>query len=229
MISKTRGGFTFIELVVAIVVIAIALMSVPLLLSQASKSDEFSINQEAILAGATKIGNILTYPWDDKLVGSLTVKHILDVTNGDSELDRYPNNASTRRIGNFKADFRRKFDTNQTFASAVLGLTGDTNTTAYNDIDDFNGITESITGGGVGDYLKDFNLTTTVKYIDDNATYSSSPTLTMSIDTTAATASTNLKMVEVKVVDTTNNEHITTFRAFSANIGSYELLYRTFP
>ena len=228
MISKTRDGFTFIELVVAIVVIAIALMSVPLLLSQASKSDEFSINQEAILAGATKIGNILTYPWDDKLVGSLTVKHILDVTNGDSNLSRYPNIASTRRIGNFKANFRRKFDTNQTFASTVLGRTGDTNATIYNDIDDFNGITESITSGGTGDYLKDFNLTTTVKYIDDNATYSSSPTLTMSIDTTAATPTTNLKMVEVKVVDTTNNEEITTLRAFSANIGSYELIYRTF-
>jgi len=91
-----RKGFTFIELVVAIVVIGIALMSVPLLLSQASKSDEFSLNQEAVLAGSTKIGNILTFPWDDKLVNSLSVKHILDVTHGDSELNRYPNNTSSR-------------------------------------------------------------------------------------------------------------------------------------
>lgn len=225
-----RKGFTFIELVVAIVVIGIALMSVPLLLSQASKSDEFSLNQEAILAGATKIGNILTFPWDDKLVSSLSVKHILDVTNGDSELDRYPDNNSSRRIGNFKANFRRKFDANITYASATLGNSTDTNTTAYNDIDDFNNVTQSISSGGVGDYIKDFNLTTIVKYIDDNATYSSSPTLNLGdISTASATPSTNLKMVEVTVKDTTNNEVITTLRAFSANIGSYELLYRTFP
>ena len=228
--SKARDGFTFIELVVAIVVIGIALMSVPLMLSQASKSDEFSLNQEAILAGATKIGNILTFPWDDKLANSLNVKHILDVTNGDSELNRYPNNNSTRRIGNFKTNFRRKFDSNITYASSTLGRTGDQNASVYNDIDDFNGITETISSGGVGDYIKDFNLTTTVKYISDTATYSSSPILNIGdINTSLATPSTNLKMVAVKVYDNTNNETITTLRAFSANIGSYELLYRTFP
>jgi len=89
-----RKGFTFIELVVAIVVIGIAMMSVPLLLSQSSRTNEFSINQEAILAGSTKIGDILTYPWDDKLVSEVDVKHILDVTNGDLALKRFPNNNS---------------------------------------------------------------------------------------------------------------------------------------
>jgi len=224
-----RKGFTIIELIVAIVVIGIALMSVPLLLSQASKSDEFSLNQEAILAGSTKIGDILTYPWDDKLVSETNVKHILDVTNGDSELDRYPNN-HTRRIGNFKTNFRRKFDANTTYASATLGRAGDTNTTAYNDIDDFNGNSEIINGGGTGDYLMDLNLTTKVFYISDDANYSSSPTLNFGdLNTSLATPTTNLKMIEVKVANKANHQTITTLRAFSANIGSYELLYRTFP
>ncbi len=222
-----RKGFTFIELVVAIVVIAIALMSVPLLLSQTSRSNAFSINQEVILATSTKIGNILSYPWDDKLVGSATVKPILDVTNGDSELGRYPNLTSTRRIGNFKTNYRRKFDSNITYASVVLGRTGDQNTSAYNDIDDFNGVNEEITSGGVGDYIKDFNLSTSVYYINDSATYSSSPTLNFTLSTTSATPSTNLKMIEVKATDKNGNV-VTTLRAFSSNIGSYELIYRTF-
>ncbi len=225
-----RKGFTIIELIVAIVVIGIALMSVPLLLSQASKSDEFSLNQEAVLAGSTKIGDILTYPWDDKLVSETNVKHILDVTNGDSELDRYPDNNHTRRIGNFKTNYRRKFDANITYASATLGRAGDTNTTAYNDIDDFNGNSEIINGGGTGDYLMDLNLTTKVFYISDDANYSSSPTLNFGdLNTSLATPTTNIKMIEVKVVNKANNQTITTLRAFSANIGSYELLYRTFP
>lgn len=227
--GKKRGGFTFIELVVAIIVMSIAIMSVPLLLSQTSKSDEFSISQEAILAGATKIGNILTYPWDDKLVGSLSVKHILDVTNGDSELDRYPDTNSTTRIGNFKTSFRRKYDANQTFASLTLGRAGDTNTTVYNDLDDFNGTVQTITSGGVGDYIKDFNLTTTIKYISDSANYSLTTLNFGELNSSSSTPSTNLKMIEVKVTDPNSNEEITTLRAFSANIGSYELIYRIFP
>ncbi len=224
-----KQGFTLIELIVAIIVIGIAMMSVPLLLSQSSRSNEFSLDQEAILAASTKIGNILSYPWDDKLVSEVDVKHILDVTHGDSELNRSPDNNSTRRIGNFKANYRRKFNTNLTYASVVLGKTGDTNTTAYNDMDDFNGTSDIINGSGSGDYLMDLNLTTQVFYISDNAAYSSSPTLNFGdLNISAVTPTTNLKMVQVKVVNLTNNQDITTLRAFSANIGSYELLYRTF-
>ncbi len=226
--GKKRGGFTFIELVVAIVVMSIAIMSVPLLLSQTSKTDEFSISQEAILAGATKICNILTYPWDDKLVGLLSVKYILDVSNGDDELNRSITDTN-RRKGNFKANYRRKFNSNLTFASLTLGRAGDTNTTVYNDLDDFNGTVQTITSGGVGDYIKDFNLTTTIKYISDSANYSQTTLNFGELNISSSTPSTNLKMIEVKVTDPNSNEEITTLRAFSANIGSYELIYRIFP
>jgi len=224
-----RKGFTFIELVVAIVVIGIAMMSIPLMLSQATRSNEFSINQEVILASSTKIGNILSFPWDDKLVGIVSAKPILDVTKGDSELNRFPNQSSTRRIGNFKANYRRKFDSNITYASSVLGQTNDNNASAFNDMDDFNGTTTQISSGGNGDYIKGFTLTTTVNYISDKAIYSSSPTLNFDLNTTSITDNntTNIKMVEVKATDANGNT-ITTLRAFSTNIGSYELIYRIF-
>jgi len=218
-----KKGFTFIELVVAIVVIGIALMSVPLMLSQASKSNEFSINQEAILAGATKIGDILTYPWNE--TNSSTIQYIFDVTKGDSDLNRSKND-NNRRIGNFKAKYRRKFYNQRTEANATLGHDKGNE---YDDIDDFNGVSEIINGSGTGDYLMDLNLSTKVFYISDDANYSSSPTLNFDLNISSATPTTNLKMIEVKVYNNTNHELITTLRAFSANIGSYELLYRTFP
>lgn len=223
-----KKGFTFIELVVAIVVIGIAMMSVPLLLSQSSRTNEFSINQEAVLAGSTKIGNILTYPWDDKLVSEVDVKHILDVTNGDSELKRYTDDNSTRRIGNFKSSYRRKFDTNLTYASVTLGRTGDKNASAYNDIDDFNGTSDIISSSGAGDYLMDLNLSTQVFYISDKEDYNKTILNFGDLNISSVTPTTNLKMIEVKVVNRTNHQLITTLRAFSANIGSYELIYRTF-
>jgi len=217
-----KKGFTFIELVVAIVVIGIALMSVPLMLSQASKSNEFSINQEAILAGATKIGDILTYPWNE--TNSSTIQYIFDV-KGDSDLNRSKND-NNRRIGNFKAKYRRKFYNQITEANATLGHDKGNE---YDDIDDFNGVSEIINGSGTGDYLMDLNLSTKVFYISDDANYSSSPTLNFDLNISSVTHTTNLKMIEVKVYNNTNHELITTLRAFSANIGSYELLYRTFP
>ncbi len=226
-----KKGFTFIELIVAIVVIGIALMSVPLLLSQSSRSDEFSINQEAILAATTKMGDILTYPWND--TNSSGILQVFDVTHGDSQLNRYPDINSTRRIGHFKENFRRKFydnsDNIEHNASITLGLEshdhGD-----FNDIDDFNDTNFSVASGGLGDYIQDLNLSVRVFYIRNNdVNYSQSPVLNFGdINTTSHIPSTNIKMVEVNVSDGHTNQIITTLKAFSCNIGSYQLLYRTF-
>ncbi len=218
-----KKAFTLIELVVAIVVIGIAMMSVPLLLSQASKSNEFSINQEAILAATTKMDNILTYPWNE--TNSSGVLKVFDVTNGNINLSRYPDNNSTRRIGHFKEKYRRKFYDNITEANSTLGHDkGD----EFDDIDDFNGEYFSVQNGGTGDYLKELNLSVGVYYISDNANYSQHPILNFPLSISSTTPTTNIKMIEVNVTDK-NHNLITKLKAFSANIGSYELLYRTFP
>jgi len=61
-----RKAATMIELVFTIVILGIAMVTIPTMLSNISKINELSINQEAILAGSTAIGNILTYKWDEK-------------------------------------------------------------------------------------------------------------------------------------------------------------------
>lgn len=223
-----KKGFTFVELIVAIVVIGIALMSVPLLLSQSSRSDEFSINQEAILAATTKMGDILTYPWND--TNSSGILHVFDVTHGDNNLSRYPDNNSTRRIGHFKEKYRRKFYDQITEANSTLGHDkGD----EFDDIDDFNGQSTSVSAanGANGDYIQDLNLSVSIFYIrNDDVNYLQSPTLNLGeLNISSHTPTTNIKMVEVNVSDTHTGDLITTLKAFSCNIGSYQLLYRTFP
>ncbi len=219
-----KKGFTFIELIIAIVVIGIALMSVPLLLSQSSRSDEFSINQEAILAATTKMGDILTYPWND--TNSSGVLHVFDVTKGDSELNRTATDKN-RRIGHFKEKYRRKFYDQITEANSTLGHDKDND---FNDIDDFNGQSTLVTGGGSGDYLMDLNLSVSVFYIrNDDVNYSQHPLNLGELNISSHTPTTNIKMVEVNVSDNHTGDRITTLKAFSCNIGSYQLLYRTFP
>lgn len=230
---KTRTGFSLIELVLAIVIIAISVMTIPLMLSQSSNNDSFSITQESILAARTKMGNILSYEWDSNSVetnSSITYIRILDVDAGDGELDR---NMSTqdknRRIGHISRDFRRRFhegnETNKTFPTQE---SFDTNMTALNH---FNGqvLGNSLDGNAsTFDYLiRDFNMTTTISYVSDRADYAAQ---TVDFDFNISSSaviddvnnSTNIKMVEIFLQS--NSGQPFRFRAFSCNIGQTELL-----
>ena len=55
---------SMLELVVAIVVMGIVVMSLPLILTQVQNNNAFAMQQEAILAAKAKIGDVLTYEWD---------------------------------------------------------------------------------------------------------------------------------------------------------------------
>lgn len=222
-----RKSATLIELIFTIIIIGLAMVSIPVVLSQAMKSSEFSLNQEALLAGATKIGNILTYEWDENSTTTQVIKYVLDVTDGDSELNRYPNINSTRRIGHFLGKYRRAFNTNQTFASSVLGQEATDN--LPDDIDDFNGQISTLTSvsQSESDYVKDFTLKTKVVYVNDDTDYLQN-SIVFDFPITEVNSSTNIKMIEVTITDNQTNSVIAVFRSYASNIGTTNLLSRTF-
>lgn len=59
-----RSGFTFIELIFAIVIIAITVLTLPVMSRITSKGIENSIVQEAIFAAATELNEATTMHWD---------------------------------------------------------------------------------------------------------------------------------------------------------------------
>jgi len=61
-----RKGIAMIELIFAIVVIGIVLMSVPNLVWTAGKSGYVGIQQEAINEAASHLNMIWSYPWDER-------------------------------------------------------------------------------------------------------------------------------------------------------------------
>jgi prepilin-type N-terminal cleavage/methylation domain-containing protein len=226
--SVQRSGFSLVELVLSIVVIAIALMTVPLMIGQGAKSNQYALVQESILAARTKMGNILSYKWDDcASSASASIVRVIDVTAGDSQLDR---NTTLRRVGHIDEDLRRRMS--DTEVNATLGQEGG----IFDDIDDFDG--ESTTVSTVGastpegefDYLdKDLNLTTSIAYISDDANYSQQTlTFDFNVSTTgtfSAANSTNIKMVELNATSA-NRDFPFVFRIFSCNIGQSKLLER---
>ncbi len=59
-----KKGFSLIELVLAIVVVAIALAALPKIVSQTQKSNELAIKQELTYSAKTLMGRIISMPWD---------------------------------------------------------------------------------------------------------------------------------------------------------------------
>ncbi len=229
-----RAAFSLIELVLAIVIIAISLMTIPLMLSQSGNNNSFAISQETIFAARTKIGNILTHQWDANSTennGSITYIRVLDVLDGNASLDRLALTGTlddNRRIGHVQNNFRRRFhDDNITVAGVVLPSGGvDLNNTS---IDQFHGDFVSYDSFTGFDYVRDFNLSTSIFYIDDDANYTNQ-NINFNFDETTRqninniVNSTNIKMIEV--VAQSEDGISFTFRTFSSNIGQTDLLSR---
>jgi prepilin-type N-terminal cleavage/methylation domain-containing protein len=233
-----RSGFSLIELVLSIVIIAISLMSVPMLLSQSSKSNQYALIQESVMAARTKIGNILTFQWDNNstsydLSHSSTIDGVLvmDVRNGDDEFNRTSPTAFRKGHVSYKNKGRRRMYRDVVYASAI-GKEG----AEFDDLDDFDGIETSVTLtdgiGEVGDFdylgISKLKIKPNINFLNDDANYSNKH-IAFSFDVANkvgknSNQSTNIKMIELSVEsEFRSNPFI--LRAFSSNIGGISKLY----
>lgn len=233
-----RKGIGLIELVLAIVVIAISVMSVPMMLQQGNRNDTYSMMQEAILAARTKMGNILSYQWDDNArEGNNTNGRLraLDVLGGDKALDRNDTYYPERRIGHVYGDLRRKMMAAVTYPKNSV----DAN---FTDINDFDAQESNISWQGSAtasdrfDYLdKELKLETHLYYVRDTLPvgydYNDTKLLFVLDPSTkfpiTDTNSTNIKMVELNVTSKAYPAFI--FRSFSCNLGETNLYERALP
>jgi len=217
-----RQATSLIELVFAIVIMGIVVMSLPLILTQVQNNDAFAMQQEAILAAKAKIGDILTYEWDESSYSPTAQRaYVLDATS-DTELSRVA--GTNRRVGHVNAESRRKLFDTETNATTALGQEG----AILNDIDDFSSVNSSVLTAAIVaetadnlDYIFDLNMTTTVTYAADTANYAA-PTLgVFALNPDNNATITNIKTISVLVSGTNSN---ITLRAFTCNIGESSIL-----
>jgi len=226
-----RKATSLIELIIAIIVMGIAVMSLPMILTQTQNNDAIAMQQEAILSTKAKMGFITSYMWDqNSWDGNASISRILDTTNSASADNAFDVNTTTdiRRRGNFLADARRRlWDIgNARRAPSTGGPVG------INDISDFNGTNDNITlNANDMDYLFGITINATVNYLRDSlvvgGNYKSDPIIQFNFNTANTAANpTNIKMITLTTTSPTNPDINITLRSFASNIGQSKILKR---
>ncbi len=145
---KMRNGVTLIELIFAMVIIAIVFSVVPKIIFASNKSMQLSIKEDGLFDAVTLTYMISKLPWDKNTIES--GGKILIVDNA------YECNSTTGyRIGGFKGS-RNCLKTVMT--------PDDTPSLDYSDIDDYDGYSQTTEGGRVA---YDLNVSVTRKSDSD--------------------------------------------------------------
>ena len=223
-----RQGIAMIELIFAIVIMGIVLMSAPMLISTATQSSYATIQQEGINEAASQVNMILGYAWDESNTVESRTTVILQTTNGDGDLNETI--AIGRRAGTPMSSYRTFLDSNGLkWSASTIGADGD-----MDDMDDFDGSTALIEIQATSiDYIeKETNILISrdIKYIDDESDYLSpgaDKKIMFSPDfSTAFTGTSNIKKISVILTSESGVDELEksiTLHAFSCNIGTYNL------
>jgi len=202
-----KKGFTLLELIFSMVIIAIAFSVLPKILMMATKVSTQSVREEAMFSAVALAGFIHATPWDEQ---NTQVDDILHVSAGDSDYDC--SSSSYLRVGGFVGSRNCKNNKN------ASSLGSDSNDgSAYDDVDDFGDTTSSNLNDS-----RQYTLKVDIDYVDDININDGS-----SFSTTTSSSSTNTKYIKIQVQPQTKakelRSNVATFDFYSLNIGQLQV------
>ena len=211
MVRKTnhpkRFAFTMIELIFAIVIIAISVMSLPMMTQVTQKGIESNILQEAIFAASAELMGATAGYWDEVSMRDINVSHLSRVIDIGASNDC--NNTTKLKPGHINQPFHRRcLDENST---AITDL--DKNITSIYSLDD--------AAHGTEDIFVDGTATGTADKTGYKELYNSE------INVSLSSTDNNIKIITATVTDSDGNP-ITVLKTQSANIGEIDYYKRTF-
>ena len=204
-----RGAFTLIELIFAIVFIAITVISLPMMNQVIAKSVDSNIIQEAIFAAATELNEATTAHWDKNSVEANTSSELARVINVDSTCNADQNSSRYRlRPGHIRQLLHRRCLNDLTLGAA------DTTSTSIDVVENKAHTSKSIflnSNPEAQGYKDDYNSTLTISY---------DPTFD------GATRS-NMKKITSIITDSSGKSLIR-LSTYVANIGEVDYYKRSF-
>ena len=198
-----RYGFTLIELIFAIIIIAISVLSLPMMNQSVQKGVESNTLQEAIFAASAELNEAVTANWDDNSIDPLkpnTLARVIDssLQNCDNNISRVTFRLMPGHINQVK--HRRCLDNNLTTVAAVNVATVTSLSDMAHPLDWIfeNRATEA--KGYKGDYKSKLEIKRPANFNGDNV---------------------NIKKIESTITDKDGNILIV-LRTYSANIGEVD-------
>ncbi|WP_457750332.1 prepilin-type N-terminal cleavage/methylation domain-containing protein [Sulfurimonas sp.] len=205
-----RYAFTMIELIFAIVIISITVISLPMMNQAISKGIDSNLLQEAIFAAATELNEVTTTQWDEASIDENTSRFISQVINLDGSCEN--NNSKERyrlKPGHILEPLHRKCLNDLT--QAELDSNTNSKVDAVEDkAHDYKEIFLNLTPGQEG-YKQKYKSSVVVSY---------DPIFNGAVRP-------NMKKITITVKDTNNNT-VTSLFTYVANIGGIDYYKRTY-
>lgn len=223
-----RRAFTMIELIFAIVVIAVVMLTIPMMIQVNNKALEGSAAQEAIFLVSAVLSETTTMVWDNRsIVGSDTgysLSKILDVDAVGTTYGRTDVNSSIR-VGGINEDLHRSFFDYNATSPAVPALADGQRVTLTHDINN--------SVANAAGYKSQFTIVATREYVDDTAhagTVADPFVFAIPAPAAAPANRNNIKMTQVEINATIdgNTTTVARLRAYTCNIGEIDYAKRRF-
>jgi len=203
-----RYAFTMIELIFAIVVIAITVISLPTLSNATGQGIEGNLVQEAVFTASTQLNQAVTANWDERSLedgGLASLARVIDDASCDTNSSAF---RYRLKAGHIAAPYHRRcLDSN---SSAGLGAT----TSAVNALEDYAG-TQTLTNSGASQSGYKYTYSTNIAV----ATNGSFGTLNNNL---------NIKTITANISDATSNELLASLVTYSCNVGEVDYYKRTY-
>ena len=221
-----------IELIFAIVIIAIVVISLPLMMKTNEDAMEGNVVQEALFASSAKMMQVLSYPWDEHSTDSTnpnTYGKVVNITGGNTNYIRKDANGtsdvnSSYRVGHILKDNHRRFHDVSLAADANhIGTLGSaTPPTALNNANIANApfIIPATSATG---YKNNYKMDVSVNYVSDNNFAGS----TFIFSGTGNATASNIRLITVTIKDSAGVP-LTLLRSYSSNIGEFDFAKRRF-
>ena len=248
-----KNGFTLIELIFTIVILAITTMAIPRMVAQTAELNVFAIKQELVMNAKTVMTQIAKVQWDSawKLGDGACGNN--DTT---ADADRRANAATCiepsrihivpggDRFINARAGIVR-IPGIETGRGMVTNLRGANlgavsfGAGAFNDLDDYNGfnsamvpIRDAAGANTTGDFLLTTDIAATVTFVADptlgaGENYGTSRVLNATFNQANAGAPTNTKMLSIGASDRADPGRNVVLATYSFNIGSSNIVHTT--
>jgi len=201
-----RSAFTFLELIFAIVIIAISVISLPTMIQSTSDGVEGNLVQEAIFAASTQLNQAVAANWDENSLvetGPGSLARVID--DGSCQ----NNSLSLRyrlKVGHIAEPYHRRcLDSN------LIGVSSAT-VTAVDALEDFGGNQVLLNNSGSqAGYKYTYNININ---ITPNASFNG--------------ANADIKLIQANISDVDSGTLLTSLRTYSANIGEVDYYKRTY-